>query len=125
MFPVVAPLRSGDDLIQNEFGLPICRSEWTNNSGRNEPILLKEFDQYIESHNIRINWEDNFRPLHEYLKLNSTSKNEYLKEIRELLSFTMYELDNLTKLFNKADKRGCYEHLKSKSKDYLSTPGLN
>ncbi|WP_411349805.1 hypothetical protein [Paenibacillus sp. WLX2291] len=107
-----------DDLIQNEFGLPICRSEWINSNVTNEPILLKEFDQYIESHNIRIKWEDNYRPLHEYLLLNSISKNDYLKEIKILLDFAKYELENLTKLFNKDDKLEFHAHLISKRKDY-------
>ncbi|WP_195575457.1 DUF4365 domain-containing protein [Paenibacillus sp. 1001270B_150601_E10] len=107
-----------DDIIQNEFGLPICRSEWINNNGKNEPILLKEFDHYIKSHNIRIKWDDNYRPLHEFLLLNSTSKNDYFKKIRSIVTFAKYELDNLTKLFNEVDKSGFYEHISSKRKNY-------
>lgn len=107
-----------DDLIQYEFGLPICRSEWINNIDKNDPVLLKEFDHYIESHDIRIKWEDDYRPLHKYLILNATSKNDYMKEIKGLLTFTQHELANLTFLFNKVDKGDFIEHIISKRKDY-------
>ncbi|PZE20306.1 DUF4365 domain-containing protein [Paenibacillus xerothermodurans] len=107
-----------DDLIQYEFGLPMCKSEWINNNGINEPILLKEFDQYIDSHNIRVKWEDDFRPLHDYLLLNSTSKTDYLKKIRGIVTFAKYELDLLIKLFNNEGKGNFYNHINAKRSDY-------
>ncbi|SDT08095.1 protein of unknown function [Paenibacillaceae bacterium GAS479] len=106
-----------DDLIQYEFGLPFCRSEWINNKG-NQPILLKDFDQFIESHNIRIKWETSFRPLHDYLLLNSTSKTVYLKIIREILAFTKSQLNVIPKLFNKEEKVEFYDYISSKRSEY-------
>lgn len=109
-----------DDLIQYEFGLPFCRAEWIKNNGVNKPILLKECDQILESQNIRIKWEENYRPLQDYLLLNSTSKTEYLESVREILSFTMHELDILWKLFNKKDKGEFYNSIITKRKQYTN-----
>lgn len=107
-----------DDLIQYESGLPFCRTEWINETKTNQPILLKEFDQILAGHNIRIKWESNYRPLQDYLLLNSTSKTEYLESIREILSFAKNELDSLSQLFNVENKGEFYNHISSKRSEY-------
>ncbi len=107
-----------DDLIQYEYGLPFCRTEWISNTGTNQPVLLKEFDQILEGHNIRIKWESNYRPLQDYFLLNSTSKTEYLESIREILLFAKNELDSLSQLFNADNKEEFYNHLSSKRSEY-------
>lgn len=107
-----------DDLIQYESGLPFCRSEWIKEDEKNQSILLKDFDQLIDTHNIRIKWETSYRPLHDYLLLNSTSKTEYFKGIREILPFAKSELDKIPKLFNKEDKSEFYQYIASKRTEY-------
>ncbi|MEK4069819.1 DUF4365 domain-containing protein [Peribacillus sp. FSL R5-0717] len=107
-----------DDLIQYESGLSFCRVEWINNKETNEPILLRKFDQIIEDHNIRIKWESNYRPLQDYLLLNSISKKEYLESIREILYFAKNELGSLAELFNKENKSEFYKHISFKRSEY-------
>ncbi|MFB7637679.1 hypothetical protein [Peribacillus butanolivorans] len=69
-----------DDLIQFEYGLPFCRTEWMKGE-ENSPLLLKDRDKtQLIQENISVSWEHN-RPLNEYLIRNTTSKNDYLKKV--------------------------------------------
>ncbi|MFD4818015.1 DUF4365 domain-containing protein [Peribacillus butanolivorans] len=107
-----------DDLIQFEYGLPFCRTEWFVNK-RSSPILLEKYDQLITDLNIRVTWEYN-RPLQKYLISNGYSKNQYIKDIRDVLKFANEELKLLPKYFNEEDKTKFYTHISEKRKEYLS-----
>ncbi|MFJ6267658.1 DUF4365 domain-containing protein [Lysinibacillus xylanilyticus] len=108
-----------DDLIQFEYGLPFCRTEWVKGE-ENSPLLLKDSDntQLIQE-NIRVSWEHN-RPLNEYLIRNTTSKNDYLKQVLNTISFTLEELKILKVYFLKDDKSNFYNRISEKHKDYTS-----
>ncbi|ARD47106.1 DUF4365 domain-containing protein [Sporosarcina sp. P33] len=105
-----------DDLIQFEYGLPFCRTEWINGKD-SPPLFIKEYDQLIDENNIRVKWEYN-RPLQDYLLLNSTSKTHYLEGVRESLVFAKSELALLPKLFAEEDNSNFYNHIKAKQKEY-------
>lgn len=79
---------------------------------------MKEFYQKLESHNIRIKWERNYRPLQDYLLLNSTSKTEYLEGIRDIIFFVKNELEVLPKSLNKENKSEFYNHISRNRSEY-------
>ncbi|WP_339229832.1 DUF4365 domain-containing protein [Oceanobacillus sp. FSL K6-2867] len=107
-----------DDLIQFEYGLPFCRTEWINR--KNSPSLfIKDYDQLIGEDNIRVKWEYN-RPLQDYLLLNSTSKTYYLEGVREALLFAKSELELLQKLFAEEDISNFYNYIIGKRGEYSS-----
>lgn len=108
-----------DDLIQFEYGLPFCRTEWLVGEENNPPILLKKYDQLITDSNITIKWEYN-RPLNKYLETNSLSKREYIEGIKGALDFALSELKILPSHFAKKDKTDFYEHLYENKKEYTS-----
>ncbi|MED4117027.1 DUF4365 domain-containing protein [Priestia megaterium] len=107
-----------DDLIQYKSGLPFCRTESIYNKEGNDPILLKDYDLIIRDHNIRIKWEDNYRPLQDYLLLNSTNKTEYLKDIKKMNDFAMEQLESLILLFDKENKAEFYNKIITNRKEY-------
>lgn len=107
-----------DDLIQFEYGIPFCKTEWIK--GKDSPSLfIKDYDQLIDDNNIRVKWGYN-RPLQDYLLLNSISKTHYLEGIREALVFAKSELSLLPKLFTEKENSNFYKHIKVKQKEYSS-----
>lgn len=106
-----------DDLIQFEYGLPFCRTEWVKDK-KDPPILLRNNNdlQFIQE-NISINWEYN-RPLSNYLLSNLTTKNDYIKQVLNTISFTLKELKILIEYFQKEDKSNFYKHVSERHNDY-------